>query len=196
MVNLSAWKRILIHRDVVQQGAHMKIYIGPYKNWYGPYQIAEKILFWEDKNNSDRVEHLGRLLANIHWFNNLCNWIHSKKKRKIKTEIHDYDLWSMDHTLAMIILPMLKQYKEQKNGSPFTDYEDTPHIPKEEGTDDFDRPCIHKRWDWILGEMIFAFECVIDDDWEFEDREKAEEIRLRMENGFRLFGKYYRGLWN
>ena len=27
----------------------MKVYIGPYTNWVGPYQIAEKILFWMDR---------------------------------------------------------------------------------------------------------------------------------------------------
>lgn len=24
----------------------MKVYIGPYKNWVGPYQIAEALCFW------------------------------------------------------------------------------------------------------------------------------------------------------
>jgi hypothetical protein len=24
----------------------MKVYIGPYKNWFGPYQLAEKLCFW------------------------------------------------------------------------------------------------------------------------------------------------------
>ena len=29
----------------------MKVKIGPYKNWFGPYQLAEKILFWKDPND-------------------------------------------------------------------------------------------------------------------------------------------------
>jgi len=28
----------------------MKVKIGPYTNYIGPFQIAEKILFWKDKN--------------------------------------------------------------------------------------------------------------------------------------------------
>lgn len=24
----------------------MKVKIGPYKNWFGPYQLAEKLCFW------------------------------------------------------------------------------------------------------------------------------------------------------
>ena len=32
--------------------------------------------------------------------------------RKESIHIHDYDTWNMDHTLALIALPMLKQLKE------------------------------------------------------------------------------------
>jgi len=31
--------------------------------------------------------------------------------RKENVHIHDYDTWNMDHTLALIALPMLKQLK-------------------------------------------------------------------------------------
>ncbi len=33
----------------------MKIYIGPYKNWVGPYQIAEALCFWA-KNVEDEYK--------------------------------------------------------------------------------------------------------------------------------------------
>jgi len=77
----------------------------------------------------------------------------------------------MDHTLSYIILPMLKQLKEKKHGAPFTDDEDVPeHLrstaaePKE---NEYDTDSNHfLRWDWIMDEMIFAFECELDDSWE------------------------------
>jgi hypothetical protein len=76
----------------------------------------------------------------------------------------------MDHTLADIILPMLKQLQRDKHGGPFTDDDDVPDElkstsapPKENEWDTDDNH--HKRWDWILGEMIFAFECKVDDSW-------------------------------
>jgi dCMP deaminase len=39
-----------------------------------------------------------------------------KENRKEQIHIHDYDTWNMDDTLAMIIVPMLKQLKATKHG--------------------------------------------------------------------------------
>ena len=51
---------------------------------------------------------------------------------------------------------------------------------------------IHARWDWVMDEMIFAFEKRVEDtDWQ-ATKEECE----RVQNGFRLFGKYYQGLWD
>jgi hypothetical protein len=47
-----------------------------------------------------------------------------------------------------------------------------------------------------MDEMILSFERIVDDDWiadvPSEDYIKEEE---RIDNGLRLFGKYFRGLW-
>lgn len=92
-------------------------------------------------------------------------------ERQIYVEIHDYDTWGMDHTLGLIVLPMLKQLKLTKHGSPFVDPEDVPEKlrPSEEwtkryNTDGETDPYFHKRWDWVMDEMIFAFENLLDDD--------------------------------
>ena len=165
-------------------------------------------------------------------------------ERKVKIKIHKYDTWNMDDTLAIIILPMLKQLKETKHGSPLVDIEDVPEELQLHGysqhehvqydlfpSDEHDTmvyDALHARWEWIMDEMIFAFECLAGElhDWEdqfwsgesdmhFEDFEDGTlELKYgpnhtrewdregyikwgkRMENGFRLFGKYYRGLWD
>ena len=39
-------------------------------------------------------------------------------RRKIKIQIDKWDTYSMDHTLAMIIYPMLLQLKATKHGVP------------------------------------------------------------------------------
>ena len=190
----------------------MKVYIGPYCNWIGPYQIAEKILFWMDKEKDERVHNFGEWLADT-WVGNFCDWIHSKKERKVKIRIDKYDTWNMDHTLALIVLPMLKQLKATKHGSPSVDDEDVPeHLrstdaePKEYEWDTDSNH--HDRWNWVMDEMIYAFEKELDEDWEVEiykrqpegwDGEKFAERKVindRIANGFRLFGKYYRGLWD
>lgn len=83
----------------------------------------------------------------------------------------------------------------------------------------------HARWDWILDEIIYSFEHVAGDKTNWEDQffhrdyskprfqmEKTEngsklisntevdldgmkEYQKRIDNGFRLFGKYYQSLW-
>jgi len=154
---------------------------------------------------------------------NVFNWIwFDRRTQKIKVRIDKWDTWSMDHTLAHIVLPMLVQLKATKHGAPWVDDEDVPEElrstsapPKENeyDTDDFH----FKRWDWVLDEMIWAFEQKCRDYWEddyygdyvedqkngsmagsFEwvDHEGQKAHQARMSNGFRLFGKYYENLWD
>lgn len=213
----------------------MKIEIGPYRNWIGPYQIAEKILFFLPKKKdehgfpctNERVYKFGEWLAGdkkgkMSWLTSLCQWIESKKKRKIKIRIDKHDTWSMDHTLALIILPMLKQLKETKHGSSMVDIEDVPENLRYTQTEEYDSQLtfefyndenfvkidcdIHRRWDWVLDEMIWAFEQKLDDNWEAQykvgdhpikyDFDGMKKHQERISNGFRLFGKYYEGLWD
>lgn len=161
-------------------------------------------------------------------------------------KIDPWDTWSMYTSLGLIALPMLKQLREEKHGSPVVDLEDVPPelqlhgIPQYEGMqrdmfpseeaeklkDEF----LHARWDWVMDEMIFAFESIAGENENWEDKyssgktdiyfEKVpgsddlsemkygpnhtfkvdEEARLveanRIQNGFRLFGKYYQALWD
>lgn len=224
----------------------MKVHIGHYRNWTGPYQIADKIFFWIDRrgifaDNDPRLDRwdykahdkFGDWLAEVDWLSNLCNWVESKKKRKVKIRIDHYDTWSMDHTLSLIIHPMLVQMKATKHGSPFVDDEDVPEhlrsaaappLTEEEknygGTDS-----LHEaRWDWILDEMIWAFYQEANDDPDgpespsaysrqigenihFDDspenvmswskyHEENAKFDERKANAFKLFGRYYRCLWD
>jgi hypothetical protein len=80
----------------------------------------------------------------------------------------------MDHTLADIVLPMLRQLKETKHGAPYVDPKDVPeHLQpkrqtkKEKETGHTDSTHF-ERWDWVLDEMIFAFEMKSRDDWQSE----------------------------
>jgi len=151
----------------------MKIEIGPYNSWIGPYQIAEKILFWKDKDKDDSVHKFGAWLSGADSKPSLllrfCQWVESKRERKVKIHIDKYDTWNMNNTLAMIILPMLKQLKATKHGSPFVDDKDVPKNlrstaapPKE---NEWDIDANHEaRWDWVMDEMIWTFEQLNDED--------------------------------
>lgn len=178
----------------------MRVKIGPYKSWFGPYQLAEKLMFWvpEEKDEygfphtADRVHKFGEWLAHgsiepepkVGERSKLCEerphtllhkfllWIHGKKDQTIKVHIDRWDTWSMDHTLGYIVLPMLKQLKESKHGAPYVDLDDVPEElhPKPDLKDmDYQTDETHfERWDWVLDEMIFAFETKAGDlqDWE------------------------------
>lgn len=148
----------------------MKVDIGPYRNWIGPYQIAEMILFWKDKDEDKSVHAFGKWLANTP-LNDICEFIHKKKKRKIKIRINNYDVWGADYTLALIIHPTLLKLKENKHGAPCVDDEDVPAeirstaaAPKEHEWDTDDK--WFDRWEWVLDEMIWAFGEIAKGDWE------------------------------
>ena len=140
---------------------------------------------------------------------NVFNWIwFDRRKQKVKIRIDRQDTWSMDHTLAPIILPMLKQLKETKHGAPNVDYEDVPEElrPEPEWYEKYSKngetdPDFFKRWDWIMDEMIYAFDCKANKDdvymrFDVEDRDAMNKEQERISNGFRLFGKYYENLWD
>ena len=141
-----------------------------------------------------------------HW---LHDWFGYTPKRKQKIRIDGYDTWSMDETLAPIILPMLKQLKETKHGAPNVDMGDVPTElwPTTAQQKNYQRngetdPKFFERWDWIMDEMIWAFGQKCRDDWESDydynkwDMEGLKAHQERMSNGFRLFGKYYENLWD
>ena len=142
-------------------------------------------------------------------YNCTINLFLDRRVQKIKIHIDRWDTWSMDHTLAPIILPMLKQLKETKHGAPYVESADVPKelrmnvhqkvAYKKDGTTDEN---FFKRWDWVLDEMIYAFDCKAnkDDVWmrfDFKtEREAMDAEQERISNGFRLFGKYYENLWD
>jgi len=198
----------------------MKVFIGKYPRSFSTWKVIsvlplkeqtkDKIWEWFDGGCIDKA----------------CDWLNEKHRRKIKIRIDREDTWSMDHTLAHIILPMLKQLKATKQGSPIVDEEDLP-VHMRHGTEDDN--WIHYKWEWILNEMIFAFENTVDDSWEdsfshgepkYEQAEINDEIvgkgftyiqvnpdywfdhegykrhQERIQNGYRLFGRYYSSLWD
>ena len=142
---------------------------------------------------------------------NIENYTDDGEDQVVEVSIDPWDTWSMDHTLAHIILPMLKQLKETKHGAPAVEFKDVPEelmppdaeavkkLYMENGEIDEN---FFKRWDYVLDEMIWAFEQKCRDNWMEDyhynkwDTDGANAHQARMSNGFRLFGKYYENLWN
>jgi hypothetical protein len=147
----------------------MKVYIGPYKHFWGPLQLAE--LLMKVGVSKDKCHEIGIFLAEKTPLSKLCEWVYSKRKRKVKIKIDDYDIWSMDTSLAYIILPMLKKLKNSKQGSPFVDDADVPedirstNAPPKENDYDIDG-YHHTRWWYVITEIIWAFEQIQSNTWE------------------------------
>lgn len=175
----------------------MKVYISCYRyHWLSPYTILENVFFWREIDFDEPIiekwaKRLNPLCVALEKF---LDFVHPKINY---VKIDKWDTWSMDHTLAMIVLPMLKQINATKHGAPLVDDEDVPEELKSTSAPpkeyDWDIDDNHfKRWDWVMNEMIFAFEYKLQNSMNIDDNEKAE----RAQNGFRLFGKYYQGLWD
>jgi len=214
----------------------MKIYKSKYRNhWLSPYTILEKVFFWREIDYDEPIidkwsDRLNPFCVALRKF---LDFIHPRINY---VKIDYYDTWNMDGTLADIILPMLKQLQKDKHGAPHVDDEDVP-IELQSWTspakEEYDVDGHHfARWDYVLNEMIFAFEHKADDNWKdvfcsgehdlksvpcnwdengkptlytFEqgpnhtykcDYDGIRETQKRITNGFRLFGKYYEGLWD
>ena len=188
----------------------MKVKLRKPINWFGPYQLAELLCFWAKKEKDeygfecepDWVHNFGEKLSNT-WLSPFLQWVHDTRHKlpwnKPVIQIDYFDTWSMDHTLAPIILPMLKQLKATKHGFGFIEDEDAPKhlhsiyaLSNESWNWDGNAEA---RYDWVIGEMIWAFEQLCDDDaeekfwivkpkadWEdmkrpFEEGEKAREMK-------------------
>jgi len=173
----------------------MKVYKSCYRShWSSPLTWSYYVFFWTDWAKCGRNTSLQAAIDELdgkykyveppdwvdRWTDRLnpiaqaLQWFLDKIHPRIDyVRIDPWDTWSMDHTLADIILPMLKQLQKTKHGSPNTDDADVPEYlrshmaqPKE---NEWDTDSLHHmRWDWILGEMIFAFEMKCKDDWASE----------------------------
>ena len=221
----------------------MKVKIGKPVNWIGPYQIAEMLMFWVDKYdcNDERAHNFGKWLATNKngedsWLSRVCQWIHNKKKQKVKVKVDPWDIWGVDDTRSMVILPVLLAYREGINSAPHVDDSDVPeHLRANLGEDQcmLENPDDnwHARWEWVVDEIIWTFQQLQPDyDWEEQyrsgeldivwepvtmgtsgekfyrmcrgpndtytaDYDAIKKHRERINNGLRLFGKYYQGLW-
>jgi hypothetical protein len=184
----------------------MKVYLGKYPNYYGIDKIVDYLEYVGV--SEDRRDQISEYLHGT-WVSRFLDWTYEKHKRKIKVRIDNYDIWSMDHTLALIIHPMLKKLKESKHGSPNVRNEDVPDHLRDtpEETEHYSKTCevsskFHLRWEYVIDEMIFAFEQILRDDLDLDyyykkiTLEEHKLIQNRIDNGTRLFGVYYRSLWD
>ncbi len=246
----------------------MKVYISNYRDhWISPYTMLDWVFFWTDWSKCSRNWTLtdtleddarvakgqkSRYVERPEWCDKWADrltpvsqaiqWVGQKIWPRVEyVRIDRWDTWSMDHTLGMIALPMLKQLQATKHGGPLVDDEDVPDelkstsAPPRENEYDIDDNHF-RRWDWTIAEMIFAFEHRLDDSWQDAyrsgkidhvmvpvdaggnpvpkgehkyykmehgpshtyvcDYDGIQRVEERIQNGFRLWGKYFQALWD
>lgn len=226
----------------------MKVYLSKYRDhWISPYTILEKVFFWREIDYDEPIiVKLNNILEPFcRVWQKFLDIIHP---RISYVKIDKWDSWSMDSTLAQIILPMLKQLRDTNHGSQLVDLEDVPEPMRTINHEEWDSQycfefyhepdlqkiqCdLHDRWNWVMDEMIWTFEQLVDDDndsqfhsgnWDMEsvpcewdengkptlynmkegpnhtavfNSEGYQKHHDRINNGLRLFGKYYQGLWD
>jgi hypothetical protein len=196
----------------------MRAYIGPYDHWFKPARWLENLVLWfygfgkegwdEKKNNPGAYEEYDALREKIHenpvWnvCNDVQNWINNRTDRTIKVRIDPYDTWGMDDTLTHIILPMLKQLRATKHGSPSVDDEDVPEnlrsttdtdISAEELKNGIIDKYLHARWEWVFDEIIWAFEQLADRDVDDKFHYDLDPEKSRFEPGISLEEMMSRG---
>jgi len=138
------------------------------------------------------------------------DWVHTKRNSRDTIKIDPWDTWSLDVTLATIIAPALRQLRDSSHSFGIVDDEDVPdelksNLTEEEKLQGVTADNCVKKWEWVLNKMIRSFEHVgsednfdmvrytTDDGFDYEQYHRDQK---EVQEGIRLFSKYYSSLWD
>ena len=229
--------------------------IGKYPHWFTTQRVEHAYLKWRHKKHAWDVDErdydwidqtVVKLLDGwqtvLHY---TVNQIQQRRERPVRVHIDPSDVWDANTTLAYIILPVLEQLQETKQGAPFVDKEDVPKelydkkLTKKQKQNGEVGENHFKRWDYVLNAMIWSFREIVNDtpgeeefftgesdtfwtrvdvngnevDKDYDgqiyyrmdrgpndtreiDFEGLDAYNERIDYGLRMFGKYYRALWD
>ena len=107
--------------------------------------------------------------------------------QKLTRGYSDKELWGLDFTIAKFVYPRLKAFKRSRRFG-------------------FPAELSEEKWEKTLDKMILAFEllCEIEGETivpkEYLENEKTIdkyfESEKKIDEGLKLFGKYFRNLWD
>ena len=103
------------------------------------------------------------------------------------------ECWSLDVTLAALILPRLICFKDSTSGCPAS------LVKEDEGGHIIDEDKSNQLWHEILDKMIYAFWIIVSEydgySTKLNGKEREELIAAKKE-GLRLFAEYFESLWD
>ena len=146
----------------------MKVYISGYRHHFlSPYIILEKFFFWRKDYDAHKKIPPQWLTDTMEGISTFLDKVHPRIEY---VKIDPSDVWSMDHTIGLIILPMLEKLNENNQSAGFVENEDVPEYIKSFNAprveDDWDTDeFYYDRWYYVLGEMIWAFS-QLNTEWE------------------------------
>lgn len=115
--------------------------------------------------------------------------------RGIKVKFDHADDINMDITMSYILAECVKRHKLMSNGFPLVRFEDQllmpEHLRVRQTPTDVDEDIALKQWNWVLDEIIWAFEYHVKEDFIFLDKGAHE----RFTNAMKLFIRYYTSMW-
>lgn len=184
-------------------------------NFYRDHMNKKYGLLWPEKQTKfdtfiEKLDDCCQWLLNIS-YNKIV-----RKDTKVKVKFKYVDLYSLDYTLSLIILPLLKEFNGKKQGIPMVDNNDLPEDLKlsdaildvvyngKECESDI-RKTYEERaqmaYNYIIDKMIWSFERISKGEdfypeWENDfNPELQKDYDKKIQEGLNLFGKYYRTLW-
>jgi hypothetical protein len=121
-----------------------------------------------------------------------CNPNDPERKEKMLKDYEEKgwterDVWSLDHTLAVWILPRLTYFRDCASGCPggFAKTDGNGKSTKRQ----FAAGC--KKWRRVLDEMVDGFTIIASDRYFLTKSEDEKKIEKALDN----FREYYRCLW-
>ena len=100
-------------------------------------------------------------------------------EREETVEIHHYDHWNLSRDIAVILIPMLENFRENTSGCPGSIHENNP----ENG---------FEVWKSYLTAMISAFQIITT----INDFERTKQQERIVQDGLNLFARYFEHLWD
>lgn len=182
----------------------MKVYIGPHKSWFGPYQLAEKLCWWARKVPDEDGQ-----LDKPRWVHHFGEWLahgsiqpdptpeHPRKTwldhhERPKTWLYQALLWVHSWRRRRIkvridpwdawsgdytlALIALPLIQRIKETKLGVPFIDPQDFPEHLEVSDDNRV---EAWNWIVDEIIFALTSIVDGSW--EDSFISGEIDLLTE---------------
>lgn len=103
------------------------------------------------------------------------------------------ECWSLDVTLAALILPRLIYFKNNTSGYPASliKKDDEGHVIEEDES--------NQLWHEILDKMVYAFWIIINEWGGYPiglNEKERKELEAAKKEGLKLFAEYFQSLWD